>query len=63
MPRDAHRDTNRRRADYLRHLEQIGYVLSDVEQLVITRAYPDDNPTDPSTSDTDDQPAAPGTAQ
>lgn len=63
MPRDAHRDTNRRRADYLRHLEQIGYVLSDVEQLVITRAYPDDNPTDPSTSDTDDQPAAHGTAQ
>jgi hypothetical protein len=45
------------------YLEQIGYVLSDVEQLVITRAYPDDNPTDPSTSDTDDQPAAPGTAQ
>ena len=31
--------------------------------IVITRAYPDDNPTNPSTSDTDDQPAAPGTAQ
>ncbi len=59
MPRDAHRDTNRRRADYLRHLEQIGYVLSDVEQLVITRAYPDDDPTNTITDEptgTDDQP-------
>lgn len=72
MPRDAHRDTNRHRADYLRHLEQIGYTLSDVEELVITRAYPDDNPTgidtaaidttEPTNSSdhTDDQPA--GTA-
>ena len=56
MPRDAHRDTDHRRADYLRHLEQIGYVLSDVEQLVITRAYPDDTPATTGIGGADAQP-------
>jgi hypothetical protein len=60
MPRDAHRATDRRRADYLRHLEQIGYVLSDVEELIITRAYPDDQPANNQpTKDPTDDPAEP----
>lgn len=58
MPRDAHRGPDRSRADYLRHLEQIGYVLSDVEQLVITRAYPDDQPSTASGDDTAAEPTA-----
>ncbi|HEY5148883.1 MAG TPA: ParB N-terminal domain-containing protein [Mycobacterium sp.] len=38
FPRDAHRQANTDRAEYLRHLAAIGYVLSDVEQLVIDNA-------------------------
>ena len=38
FPRDAHRQANTDRAEYLRHLAGIGYVLSDVEQLVIDNA-------------------------
>ncbi len=48
FPRDAHRQANTDRAGYLRHLAGIGYVLSDVEQLVI------DNPPKPDSTETYD---------
>ena len=40
MPRDAHRDHNTARADYLRHLTDLGYVPADVEQRIISNVYP-----------------------
>ena len=40
LPRDAHRGSNRGQADYLRHLAALGYVLADVEQLIVD-AHPD----------------------
>ena len=40
MPRDAHRDHNPARADYLRHLTDLGYVPADVEQRIISTVYP-----------------------
>jgi len=46
FPRDAHRQANPDRAAYLRHLADIGYVLSDVEQLVIDNAKASDTETD-----------------
>lgn len=41
MPRDAHRDHNPGRADYLRHLAALGYIPADVEQRIVTNVYPD----------------------
>ena len=38
FPRDAHRHTNTDRAAYLQHLAGLGYVLSDVEQLIVDNA-------------------------
>ena len=38
LPRNAHRDRSPARARYLRHLQSLGYVLSDVEQMVIDNA-------------------------
>ena len=38
FPRDAHRHTNTDRAGYLQHLAGLGYVLSDVEQLIVDNA-------------------------
>lgn len=40
MPRDAHRDHNPGRADYLRHLIDLGYVPADVERRIIANVYP-----------------------
>ncbi len=51
FPRDAHRQANTGRAAYLRHLAAIGYVLSDVEQLVIDNAS---NANSAETKDADD---------
>ena len=38
FPRDAHRQNNSDRAGYLQHLVGLGYVLSDVEQLIVDNA-------------------------
>ena len=38
FPRDAHRQNNTDRAAYLQHLAGLGYVLSDVEQLIVDNA-------------------------
>jgi hypothetical protein len=38
FPLDAHRHNNADRAGYLRHLNDLGYVHSDVEQLIIDNA-------------------------
>jgi len=53
FPRDAHRQANTDRAAYLRHLAGIGYVLSDVEQLIIDNA-PKASSTDTDSDDADD---------
>ena len=45
LPRDAHRDRSPPRARYLRHLQSLGYVLSDVEQMILDNAA-DERPTD-----------------
>src|SRR5689334_7613087 len=41
MPRDAHRAHDPSRADYLRHLADLGYVPADVEQRIVTNVYGD----------------------
>ncbi|VTU41375.1 plasmid partitioning protein (plasmid) [Variovorax sp. PBS-H4] len=38
--KDLHRERDTGRADYLRHLQDLGYVLSEPEQLAVTNAYP-----------------------
>lgn len=38
--KDLHRQRDTGRADYLRHLETLGYVLSEPERLAVTNAYP-----------------------
>jgi hypothetical protein len=45
MPRDAHRQRNTARADYLRHLTDLGYTPADVERRIITAVNPDTEPT------------------
>ncbi len=45
LPRDAHRDRSPCRAQYLQHLQSLGYVLSDVEQMILDNAA-DERPTD-----------------
>ena len=44
FPKDAHRQDSADRADYLRHLVDIGYTLADVDQAVIDTARPRWNP-------------------
>jgi len=46
LPRDAHRNRSPYRAQYLQHLQSLGYVLSDVEQMILDNA-----------ADTSDRPA------
>ena len=41
LPRDAHRQRSPYRARYLRHLQTLGYVLSEVEQMIIDNAADD----------------------
>jgi len=55
LPRDAHRQRAPSRARYLRHLQTLGYVLSEVEQMILDNAA-DERPTE--TSPGDQAPAA-----
>ncbi len=50
LPRDAHRDRSPSRARYLQHLQSLGYVLSDVEQMILDNAA-DERPTGTSSGD------------
>jgi len=50
LPRDAHRDRSPSRARYLQHLQSLGYVLSDVEQMILDNAA-DERPTETSSGD------------
>ena len=45
MARDAHRSHSPSRADYLRHLIDLGYTPADVERRIITNVYPEPVPT------------------
>ncbi len=38
LPRDAHRERSPSRARYLRHLQTLGYVLAEVEQMILDNA-------------------------
>ena len=74
FPKDAHRQDSADRADYLRHMKDIGYTLADVDQLVIDTARPRWNPnraapataepvvTEPEANDDLDQAPADGSA-
>jgi len=44
LPRDAHRDRSPYRARYLQHLQSLGYLLADVEQMIIDNATTGDQP-------------------
>ncbi len=57
LPRDAHRDRSPCRAQYLQHLQSLGYVLSDVEQMILDNAA-DERPTETSHGDQTDDAAA-----
>ena len=57
LPRDAHRQRSPCRARYLRHLQSLGYVLSDVEQMILDNAA-DERPTGTSHGDHTDAAAA-----
>jgi len=50
LPRDAHRDRSPCRAQYLQHLQSLGYVLSDVEQMILDNAA-DEQPRKTSSGD------------
>ena len=50
LPRDAHRERSPSRARYLQHLQSLGYVLSDVEQMILDNAA-DERPTETSSGD------------
>ena len=50
LPRDAHRDRSPSRARYLQHLQSLGYVLSDVEQMILDNAA-DEQPRKTSSGD------------
>ncbi len=63
FPRDAHRQANTDRAEYLRHLAGIGYVLSDVEQLIIDNAKTNHIETDDAEKADDDGIADDDTAE
>ncbi len=47
LPRDAHRQRAPSRARYLRHLQTLGYVLAEVEQMILDNAA-DEQPTETS---------------
>jgi len=53
LPRDAHRERSPSRARYLQHLQSLGYVLSDVEQMILDNAA-DERPTGTSSGDQTD---------
>jgi len=53
LPRDAHRDRSPSRTRYLQHLQSLGYVLSDVEQMILDNAA-DERPTGTSSGDQTD---------
>jgi len=38
LPRDAHRERSPSRARYLQHLQTLGYVLAEVEQMILDNA-------------------------
>jgi len=57
LPRDAHRERSPSRARYLQHLQSLGYVLSDVEQMILDNAA-DERPTETSHGDQTDAAAA-----
>jgi len=59
LPRDAHRQRAPSRARYLRHLQTLGYVLAEVEQMILDNAA-DEQPTETSGDQTaaDDEPPA-----
>jgi len=44
LPRDAHRQRAPSRARYLRHLQTLGYVLAEVEQMILDNAADDEPP-------------------
>ena len=47
LPRDAHRERSPSRARYLQHLQTLGYVLAEVEQMILDNAA-DEQPTETS---------------
>jgi len=53
LPRDAHRQRAPSRARYLRHLQTLGYVLAEVEQMILDNAA-DERPTETSSGDQTD---------
>jgi len=53
LPRDAHRERSPSRARYLQHLQSLGYVLSDVEQMILDNAA-DERPTGTSSGEQTD---------
>jgi len=57
LPRDAHRERSPSRARYLQHLQSLGYVLSDVEQMILDNAA-DERPTEPAADERPTEPAA-----
>jgi len=51
LPRDAHRQRAPSRARYLRHLQTLGYVLSEVEQMILDNAADDEPPAETASGD------------
>ena len=58
LPRDAHRERSASRARYLRHLQTLGYVAAEVEQMIIDNAADeqpaaaaDESPAQPASDD------------
>ncbi len=51
LPRDAHRERSPSRARYLRHLQTLGYVLSEVEQMIVDNAADDEPPAETASGD------------
>ena len=51
LPRDAHRERAPSRARYLRHLQTLGYVLAEVEQMILDNAADDEPPAETASGD------------
>ena len=51
LPRDAHRQRAPSRARYLRHLQTLGYVLAEVEQMILDNAADDEPPAETASGD------------
>ncbi len=51
LPRDAHRERSPSRARYLRHLQTLGYVLAEVEQMILDNAADDEPPAETASGD------------